>query len=51
MGAAVLVGVAQQLLAGYVSPNWNQAYPFIILLVALVIRPEGLVRATVGVRY
>ena len=51
MGAAILVGVVQQLLGGYVSPNWIQAYPYIILLVALAIRPEGLVKATVGVRY
>jgi hypothetical protein len=39
------------LLAGYVAPNLNEAYPFMILLVALIIRPEGLVKATVGVRY
>jgi branched-subunit amino acid ABC-type transport system permease component len=51
VAAAVVVGVAQQLLAGYVAPNLNEAYPFIILLVALVFRPEGLVKATVGVRY
>ena len=51
MGAAIGVGIVQQLLGGYVSPNWNEAYPFIILLVVLVIRPEGLVKATVGVRY
>jgi branched-chain amino acid transport system permease protein len=51
MGAAIGVGVVQQLLGGYVSPNWNEAYPYIILLVVLVFKPEGLVKATVGVRY
>lgn len=51
VAAAVVVGVAQQLLAGYAAPNLNEAYPFMILLVALVFRPEGLVKATVGVRY
>jgi len=51
MAAAILVGVVQQLLGGYASPNWTEAYPYIILLVALMVRPEGLVKATVGVRY
>jgi branched-chain amino acid transport system permease protein len=51
MAAAILVGVIQQVLGGYVSPNWNEAYPYLILLVALMARPEGLVKATVGVRY
>jgi len=51
MAAAILVGVVQQILGGYVSPNWTEVYPYIILLVALMVRPEGLVKATVGVRY
>jgi len=51
MGAALGVGVLSQLLGGYVLPNWSEAWPFVIILVILVIKPEGLVKPSVGVRY
>jgi branched-chain amino acid transport system permease protein len=51
VAAAIAVGVVQQLLTGYVAPNLSQAYPYIILFVALVIRPEGLIKGSVRVRY
>jgi branched-chain amino acid transport system permease protein len=49
--AAVVVGVVQQILTGYVEPNLSEAYPYLILVVALIIRPEGLIRESVRVRY
>jgi len=49
--AAVLIAVVQALLGGYVSPNLTDAYPFLILVVVLAIRPQGLVRMISGVRY
>jgi branched-chain amino acid transport system permease protein len=49
--AAIAVGIVQQLLTGYVAPNLSEAYPYIILLVALIIKPEGLIRESVRVRY
>lgn len=49
--AALFVAVAQALLGGYVSPDYVDAYPFLILMVALAIRPHGLVRSLSGVRY
>jgi branched-chain amino acid transport system permease protein len=51
VAAAVVVGVVQQLLTGYVAPNLSEAYPYLILFVALVLKPEGLIRGSVRVRY
>lgn len=49
--AAVAVGIAQQLLTGYVDANLVQAYPYLILVVALILKPEGLIKGSVRVRY
>jgi branched-chain amino acid transport system permease protein len=49
--AAIFVALAQALLGGYVSPDFVDAYPFLILVVVLAIRPQGLVRMVSGVRY
>ena len=49
--AALGIGIATQLAGGYISSSWNEAWPYIILLGILVVRPEGLVKASVGVRY
>ncbi len=51
VAAAVAVGIAQQLLTGYVDANLVQAYPYLILVVALVLKPEGLIKGSVRVRY
>ena len=48
---ALVVAIVQQLLAGYVSPDYIEAYPYIILLVALILRPSGLIREATRVRY
>jgi branched-chain amino acid transport system permease protein len=49
--AALFIAIAQALLGGYVSPDFTDAYPFLILVVVLAIRPQGLVRMISGVRY
>jgi branched-subunit amino acid ABC-type transport system permease component len=49
--SAVLVAVAQALATAYVSPNFSDAYPFLILVLVLAVRPQGLVRMVTGVRY
>ena len=49
--AAIAIAIAQQLATGYVSPSYAEAYPFLILLVALILKPEGLIRGTTSVRY
>jgi branched-chain amino acid transport system permease protein len=49
--AAMFVAVVQALAAGYISPNLVDAYPFLILILVLAVRPQGLVRSVTGVRY
>lgn len=55
MGATVLaafaIAIVQQMAAGYVSADYVEAYPYLILLIALVLRPSGLFGEVVGVRY
>jgi len=38
----LLIGLAEQLTAGYVSPDYRDAITFLILIVILVLKPEGL---------
>jgi branched-chain amino acid transport system permease protein len=49
--AAVFVAVFQALATAYVNPNFGDAYPFLILVIVLAVRPQGLVRMVSGVRY
>jgi len=39
---ALLIGVAQNLVAFYISTEWKDAVVFFLLLTALVLRPAGL---------
>jgi branched-chain amino acid transport system permease protein len=38
----LLIGLAEQLTAGYFSPDYRDAITFVILIVILIARPEGL---------
>jgi branched-chain amino acid transport system permease protein len=38
----LLIGLAEQLTAGYLSPDYRDAITFVILVVILVLKPEGL---------
>ncbi len=38
----LLIGLAEQLTAGYLSPDYRDAITFLILVVILVLKPEGL---------
>ena len=49
--AALAVAITQQLLTGYVNHDYSEAYPYIILLVVLILRPAGLIRQSTSVRY
>ena len=51
VAAAFAIAIVQQMLGGYVSHSYTEAYPYMILLVALMIKPEGFVRGVTGVRY
>jgi branched-chain amino acid transport system permease protein len=49
--ASMFVAITQQLATGYISPNYADAYPYLILVLVLIVRPQGLVRMVSGVRY
>jgi branched-chain amino acid transport system permease protein len=38
----LLIGLAEQLTAGYLSPDYRDAITFLILITILILRPEGL---------
>jgi branched-chain amino acid transport system permease protein len=38
----LLIGLAEQLTAGYLSPDYRDAITFVILIIILILRPEGL---------
>jgi branched-chain amino acid transport system permease protein len=38
----LLIGLAEQLTAGYLSPDYRDAITFVILIVVLLVKPEGL---------
>ena len=38
----VLIGLAEQLTAGYISPDYRDAITFVILILVLMLKPEGL---------
>ena len=38
----LLIGLAEQLTAGYLSPDYRDAITFVILIIVLILRPEGL---------
>lgn len=49
--AAVFVSLVQALAAGYIAPNYVDAYPYLILVVVLIVRPSGLRKMVTDVRY
>jgi len=38
----ILIGLAEQLTAGYLSPDYRDAITFVILILMLLVKPEGL---------
>ncbi len=51
VAASLGVALAASLASGYLSANYSSAYPYIILLLALMFRPQGFVRSVAGARY
>jgi branched-chain amino acid transport system permease protein len=43
---AVVIGLVQQVLGGYVFPDLAAIYPAIVLLIVIILKPEGLVNLT-----
>ncbi len=50
VGGAMLLGLVEQLAAGYIAPDFRQAYPFVAILLILALRPEGLFGGESSVR-
>jgi branched-chain amino acid transport system permease protein len=42
MIGGLLIGLAEQLTAGYISPDYRDAITFVILILMLLVKPEGL---------
>ncbi|MDV8071001.1 branched-chain amino acid ABC transporter permease [Rhodococcus sp. IEGM 1366] len=51
MVAGLALGLVQAFATTYVSSTYSTVYPFIILVVVLAIRPDGLFKSQVKVRY
>ncbi|ONH27132.1 branched-chain amino acid ABC transporter permease [Pseudofrankia asymbiotica] len=47
---AVAIGFAQYVVGRYVAPGYREAYPFVLMLAVLAIRPRGLFGEQVGRR-
>ena len=43
IAGALIIGLVQQLLGGYVFTNYATTLPFILMLAVIAVRPEGLV--------
>lgn len=48
--AAVAIGLVRQLGAGYISPDYAEIYPFLLMLAVLALRPEGFLGSETRVR-
>ena len=48
--AGVGLGIAESLAAGYVSPGWNDAYVFGMMILVLLWKPTGLAGGTEGAK-
>jgi branched-chain amino acid transport system permease protein len=46
--AAIIIGVAESIVATFFGPSWAPAVSFGILLLVLAVRPEGLFGKTAG---
>lgn len=48
--AAILIGLVQQVLGGYVLSNYKETFPFILLIAVIAMRPQGLFNDDHGAR-
>ena len=48
--AALLLGLAQEFGSGYIDPAYTSAYPMIVMLAVIALRPSGLFKGSSGRR-
>ena len=46
--AALVLGLGEAMSAGYGVPEWTEAYGFVLMILMLLLRPQGLLRGTAG---
>jgi branched-chain amino acid transport system permease protein len=47
---AIVVGMAEQLVGAYVLPNYGQIWPFVVMILVVAVRPNGLLGGIKGAR-
>jgi branched-chain amino acid transport system permease protein len=50
MVGALVIGLTEQLFGGYVLPSYREAYPYLVMLAIIMVRPAGLFGEEVGSR-
>jgi branched-chain amino acid transport system permease protein len=48
VGAGLILGLVNGLSGAYGTPEWTNGYSFALMIVILVIRPQGLFGGTLG---
>jgi branched-chain amino acid transport system permease protein len=48
--AGIILGLVDGLSKGYGLPEWTDAYSFALMILILVVRPQGLLGGTAGPR-
>jgi branched-chain amino acid transport system permease protein len=46
----LILGLVDGLSAGYGFPEWTDAYALVVMIVILIVRPQGLLGGTLGPR-
>jgi len=47
---ALAIGLVQQLGGGYISPDYAEVYPFVLMLLVIALRPQGVFGSEAGAR-
>ena len=48
---AVMIGVFEQMAAGYVAPQLREVYPFALMILVIAVRPQGLFGSEIRARH
>lgn len=48
---ALLIGVSEQMAAGYIEPSLREVYPFALMILVIAVRPQGLFGSEIRARH